>query len=255
MAAKLPSLSMYLVENDDLLQFLRKHKRSRDKTASFDYDKEINVRKLLSGGQVEYSMSSYNIKDRFTQISFNRGAALVDQLVVALSSFDIFYLTEWQKFTKSAYWDAMGNHSHYEEQVKKILDRKSAIKAKPLTQISKTRLDIVFGGVEFALIDDVFNTNLPLFRMSLSPFQAAQLGGSSYNGFKKIYLPLSFDYFNFVAKQWEPVLEKFAFIVSTNFTEDAGQQIKIKLADEAASINVSLELVKKKFISSLYYKE
>ena len=133
----------------------------------------------------------------------------------------------------------------YEAHIKTILN-KSLVDNKPtINKVNKINMDVIVQGVVVTIIDDIFNTNLPMFHLTVLPINMNQVENKDYTGFKDLNVTIEASYFNYNAQEWEPLLENFTVIVEA-FVDGADERVKrmnISFADRNPTINISTELL------------
>jgi hypothetical protein len=133
----------------------------------------------------------------------------------------------------------------YEAHLRTIIDKAQVSKRPKTTKITRSSSDLSFMGLNFGLLDDVYETNLPMLNISILPINAYQSQSKDYSGYRDLNITIEGSIFNYNSLDWEPIFENFTMILDyyTVFDQDKQKNItNLSFGDRNPSINLTAEL-------------
>lgn len=188
---------------------------------------------------------NFKYQDSYLELNFNRGVVKIGEIKILANVELLQYMMAWSKEAALQDISSMKIQGHYESHLRTII-KKAMVTPRPTkTKVNRGNMDIEFYGLNLALLDDVFNTNLPMMSFSLLPISAYQNQSSDYNGFKDLSLTIEGNVFNYNSHDWEPIFENFT-VVLNSYSKEINLQnqnfLEVSFGDRNPAINLSAEL-------------
>lgn len=208
-------------------------------------DENLNIsRNIMQPTFIAYQVRTYKLVDATTEMTFSRGVANIGAVNLLMNIGVLEYLLAWQQESDLPHLKNLALDGVYDAHVKTIIKKSKVVDKFEKKQIKFNSFDIVFQGVNLTLLDDVYNTNLPLLHFTVMPISISQVENADYNGFKDIGISLEASVYNFNSQEWEPILENFNLSIDqyTDQGDDKVGHTNVSFINGNPCINASTEL-------------
>ena len=236
MSAALNNAYMDFVPSSRLMDYI-KARVARDSTLGIS-------RNIMQPTFVAYQTRQYKFKDNYNEMNFNRGVAHIGAISLLVNTEFVDYILGWLQESELKQIAQMQFRGIYEAHIKTILKHSLTENNPTINKINKSSLDVIVQGVTVTMLDDIFNTNLPMVHLTVLPINVSMMQNSDYSGFKDLNLTLEASVFNYNSQEWEPIMENFTLIVESfiDATEEKVSRTNVSFADRNPALNVSTEL-------------
>ena len=236
LAIALNNAYMDIVPTDRLSAFIE---------GRIDKDEKLNIsRNIMQPTFVAYQSRNFKFSDNTAEMNFTRGVANIGAVNLLINVGVVEYFIAWQSETSIPQLQSLATEGVYDAHLKTIINKAKVIDKPQRNKISYNSLDIIFQGVNLTVLDDIYDTNLPIFHLTVMPISISQVESNSYNGFKDIGITLEASLFNFNSQEWEPILENFNLSIDayTEKNDDKVTKTNLSFVNGNPAINLSTEL-------------
>ena len=173
---------------------------------SINPQKNMHVRYIMEGLSLNYEMNHYT-NELTKNLLLSRGDVSMSQINLALSCYDIEYLTTFSAFLKNFNFSG----DPFEEEARKDLKRVIGKRDLEIKWNHRKDLTVKQINLKLLILDDIFDSNVPIFDANLQISRLHNYTTHQYRGISNFTISLDLKYFNCQIRQWEPMLENFSF--------------------------------------------
>lgn len=205
-------------------------------------------RNIIQPYYVAYQTKSWNFSDTLYEYFFSRGVAKIGAINILTNVDFLDYMMKWQTETTIPGMATRPIKGKYHDHVSKIIKEAQISPPCPKKKVAKSNLDIIFQGLNLTMLDDIYNTNMPLMNLSVHPITTSMVNSAAYSGIKDLGVTVEANVFNYNSQNWEPILENFSVNLD-NYTENNPQdpdkkttKTVVSFSDRDPAINLTTEL-------------